>query len=195
LCHVEPAAFALIHEGKARPEFFRGVATVVCKLFNIVQPTRAYFGQKDVSQCILIQNMIKDLNMPVKVRVCETVRESDGLAMSSRNVYLTAIERNKADILYKALQAGSDACKINFSKVETLVSRESIIAAITQVLKSEPLVTNVEYVSAASPLNMKEMEYYNPSEGMVLSSAIRVGSVRLIDNLLVGAAKNVLLDA
>ena len=96
LCHVEPSRFSTILEGIARPQFFRGVATVVCKLFNIVQPDSAYFGQKDISQCILIRSMVHDLNMPVEVKVCPTMRESDGLAMSSRNVYLSPNERKAA---------------------------------------------------------------------------------------------------
>ena len=106
LCHVEPAAFSSILEGITRPEFFRGVATVVCKLFNIVQPTVAYFGQKDISQCILIDRMVKDLNIPVKIVVCETIRENDGLSMSSRNAYLLPEERKLANVLYRALKEG-----------------------------------------------------------------------------------------
>ncbi|RYY75775.1 pantoate--beta-alanine ligase [archaeon] len=106
LCHVEPSQFSAIREGLARPEFFRGVATVVCKLFNITQPTHAYFGQKDISQCILLLHMVRDLNMRVNVIICETMREHDGLAMSSRNAYLTSHERSHASVLYKALSAG-----------------------------------------------------------------------------------------
>lgn len=79
VCHIEPVSFNLIHEGVTRPEFFRGVATIVCKLFNIVQPTSAYFGQKDISQCLLLQCLVRDLNMPVQIKVVETVRESDGM--------------------------------------------------------------------------------------------------------------------
>ena len=93
LCHVEPTKFSSICEGRARPEFFRGVATVVAKLFNIVTPQAAYFGQKDVAQCILIKKMVDDLNFDVKIQICQTIREPDGLAFSSRNAYLTPEER------------------------------------------------------------------------------------------------------
>jgi len=183
LCHVEPAAFGLIHEGQARPEFFRGVATIVTKLFNIVQPTRAYFGQKDISQCILIARMVRDLNMPVDVRVCATMREADGLAMSSRNTYLTPDERPKASVLYRALSAGKRAAESG-----PAVRREEVIHAVTAALQAEPSISRVEYVSVACPHTMRELDTVSAA-GAVLSSAVRLGTVRLIDNLLVGAAE------
>ena len=184
LCHVEPAAFSHILEGVARPDFFRGVATVVTKLFNIVQPDRAYFGQKDISQCILIKRMVADLNFPIEIRVCETMREVDGLAMSSRNVYLTETERASANILYRALIAGKDACERSASSIP----RETIIRICEDVLRSEKLVSHVEYVSVASCEDMEEMAEYSPGLGLVLSAAVKVGNVRLIDNVLVGSA-------
>ena len=183
LCHVEPAAFGLIYEGQARPDFFRGVATIVTKLFNIVQPTNAYFGQKDISQCILISRMVADLNIPVTIRVCETMREADGLAMSSRNTYLTEDERPTASILYKALMAGKNTC------TSRAVSREAIIQAVTDVLKTQPAVSRIEYISVASHETMCELDTVTSTPGAVLSSAIRLGSVRLIDNVLVGQAE------
>ena len=195
LCHVEPAKFSDISEGLARPEFFRGVATVVCKLFNIVQPTYTFFGQKDISQCILIRRMVHNLNMPVNVTVCPTVRESDGLAMSSRNAYLTASERRVSSVLFKALTAAQVCCEAT-AATKRSVSRDEIIAAATKVLLEEPLVTKVEYVSVASHLDMKELDSYPAANGSlgscgggaVISSAIRIGNVRLIDNVLVGKA-------
>jgi pantoate--beta-alanine ligase len=187
---VEPAAFSQILEGKARPDFFRGVATIVCKLFNVIQPTSAYFGQKDISQCILIKRMVQDLNMPVNVRVCETKRDVDGLALSSRNVYLTPSERAVASILFKALSTGKDFCENS----STSVSRYELAQVCEKVLRSEPLVTHIEYISMASPIDMTEMESFTFGQGLVLSSAIRVGSVRLIDNLLVGAADKIIYD-
>ena len=187
LCHVEPAAFGLIYEGQARPEFFRGVATIVAKLFNIVQPTNAYFGQKDISQCILISRMVADLNIPVTIRVCETMREADGLAMSSRNTYLTSEERPKASVLYKALMAGKNRCSSG------AVSREEIIQAVNDVLATESAVSRVEYVSVASHETMCELDTISPIPGAVLSSAVRLGSVRLIDNVLVGQAETDIL--
>lgn len=185
LCHVEPTAFNSIYEGQARPEFFRGVATIVCKLFNIVLPTQSYFGQKDISQCILVKQMIRDLNMDTKVNIIETIRDIDGLALSSRNAYLSPEERKHSNILFKALAAGKELCE----KSSSPVSREAVTKAITAVLASEPLVTHTEYISIASHENMKELaEVDSKKVGAVLSSAVRVGKVRLIDNLLVGKA-------
>lgn len=191
LCHVEPARFSNIMEGIARPDFFRGVATVVCKLFNIVQPASAYFGQKDISQCILIQKMVRDLNMPVQVIICPTVREADGLAMSSRNAYLTASERPVADVLYRALMAGKEYCdQLTADGVE--VDTAAVERAVQSVLATEPMVSHVEYVSIASHTDMTELKtliaFEHKSAGAVISSAIRLGNVRLIDNVLVGRA-------
>lgn len=188
LCQVEAPAFNSILEGQARPEFFRGVATVVCKLFNIVNADRSYFGQKDISQCILVRRMVEDLNMRTKIVVCETMRDADGLAMSSRNAYLKPFEREKADILFKALSIGKALCE-----KKGMLSRESLSAEIMKVLKTEPLVTQVEYISIASHTDMKELSVANATNGVVLSSAIRLGAVRLIDNLLVGKAEKDIL--
>jgi pantoate--beta-alanine ligase len=190
LCHVEPAKFGQISEGLARPEFFRGVATVVCKLFNIVQPTYTFFGQKDISQCILIQRMVSDLNMPVNVKVNPTIREHDGLAMSSRNAYLTPNERPVCSVLYKALSQAKDYCDLT-STTKFPVTREEIIAVANAVLRAEPMVTRIEYVSVASHTDMMELSAYSAHEvgaGAVISAAIRIGNVRLIDNVLVGKA-------
>lgn len=188
LCHVEPSMFSNISEGIARPDFFRGVATIVCKLFNIVQPTIAYFGQKDISQCILVKSLVLDLNIPVKIQVCETVRHSDGLAMSSRNAYLTSNERLYANILYEALTMGKDMLS-NTNDNDTISSID-IKKVIENKLKSEKLVSNIEYISIASHIDMKELSHVSLSKGAVISSAIKLGSVRLIDNLLVGIANN-----
>lgn len=190
LCHVEPSAFSNILEGKARPEFFRGVATIVAKLFNIVECSTAYFGQKDISQCILIQKMVNDLNFNTKIKVIETIREADGLAMSSRNAYLTSQERAKAAILYKALSQGKEFCE----KQES-VSRDVIIDEINKVLLTEELVTRIEYVSIASHIDMTELNVVNREKGAVISAAIRIGNVRLIDNILVGDANRILSDS
>eukprot|EP01040_Poterioochromonas_malhamensis_P003541 gene3541-3782_t len=191
LVHVEPTAFNQIYEGKARPEFFRGVATIVCKLLNIILPTQSYFGQKDISQCILVKQMINDLNMNTKINIIETIRDIDGLALSSRNAYLTADERKHADVLYRALKAGKVLCE---HQPANAVPREAVIDAISKVLATEPLVSQVEYISIASHESMKELDQVNSRQsGAVLSSAIRLGKVRLIDNLLVGKAEKDIL--
>ena len=186
LCHVEPSDFSNISEGKARPDFFRGVATIVCKLFNIVQPTVTYFGQKDISQCILVKRMVEDLNIPVQIRICETLRESDGLAMSSRNTYLKPSERKVASILYRAL----DRAKVDYDGDSGgEIRREDLIKCVLDILQSESAVTQIEYISVASHVDMKELTIID-SRGAVISSAIRLGSVRLIDNVLIGNAAN-----
>lgn len=191
LCHVEPRAFSDILEGKARPDFFRGVATVVTKLFNIVQPTAAYFGQKDIAQCVLMQRMVRDLNIPVKIHVCETMREVDGLAMSSRNVYLKQSERKAAHVLYKGLSEALRLCERSTEGI----SREKVIEIIENVLLCEPLVEEIEYISVASTDSMRELGLVRArEEGAIISSAIRLGSVRLIDNVLVGRARYKILS-
>ncbi|CAM9719008.1 unnamed protein product [Chrysoparadoxa australica] len=99
--YVEPKGYEGISEGAARPGFFRGVATVVAKLFNVVQPAKAYFGQKDALQCVVIKRLVRDLNFPVDVVICPTGRESDGLALSSRNAYMNAEQRAAAPVVYR----------------------------------------------------------------------------------------------
>ncbi|MEI8309081.1 MAG: pantoate--beta-alanine ligase [Chloroflexales bacterium] len=172
---VLPAADEVL-EGAARPDHFRGVATVVCKLLNIVQPTMAYFGQKDAQQTVVVRQMVRDLNMPTEIVVAPTVREADGLAMSSRNSYLTPEQRAAATVLYRALTAAR----------ELLTSGErhgdALRQAMAGVLTSEPLA-RPEYVSVADPLTLRELAEVGP-RGALISLAVRVGAVRLIDNLL-----------
>ncbi len=166
-------------EGARRPGHFRGVATVVAKLFNIVQPTRAYFGQKDAQQTVVIRQMVRDLALPVEVVVAPTVREADGLALSSRNVYLSPEQRAAAPVLYRAL---SQAAKLHASGER---SAEALRAALRSVLAAEPLA-EVDYVSAADPLSLQELDVVDRG-GALLSLAVRIGKTRLIDNLLLEA--------
>jgi pantoate--beta-alanine ligase len=163
-------------EGAARPGHFVGVATVVCKLLNIVQPTRAYFGQKDAQQCVVVRQMARDLNLPVEIVVAPTVREADGLAMSSRNTYLTPEQRAAAPVLFRALSAA----RRRYESGER--DAEALRRAMRAVLAEEPLV-RPEYVSAADPLTLAELETVG-ERGALLSLAARLGSVRLIDNVL-----------
>jgi len=162
-------------EGAARPGHFRGVATVVAKLFNVFQPDRAYFGQKDAQQAVVIQQMVRDLNFPLEVVVCPIVREPDGLAMSSRNVYLTPEQRAAAPVLYRALCAARDAWLAGEHDGECLR------AIMRGVLAAEPLA-RPEYVSAADPTTLAELG--DCSRGVLLSLAVRIGKARLIDNML-----------
>ncbi|NJP05270.1 MAG: pantoate--beta-alanine ligase [Chloroflexaceae bacterium] len=172
--HVEQLTTML--EGRARPGFFRGVATVVCKLFNIIQPTHAYFGQKDAQQCVVVQQMVKDLNLPIQIIIGPTVREPDGLAMSSRNAYLSPTERTAATTLYRALQSAKELYVAGERNAESL--RQSI----QRVLAAEPLA-QPEYISAADPTTLDELETID-ERGVLLSLAVRIGPARLIDNIL-----------
>ncbi len=172
---VLPAADEVL-EGAARPDHFRGVATVVCKLLNIVQPTMAYFGQKDAQQTVVVRQMVRDLNMPTEIVVAPTVREADGLAMSSRNSYLTPEQRAAATVLYRALTAARELLTSGERRGDALRQ------AMAGVLTSEPLA-RPEYVSVADPLTLRELAEVGP-RGALISLAVRVGAVRLIDNLL-----------
>lgn len=164
-------------EGKSRPGHFRGVATIVAKLFNAFEPDRAYFGQKDAQQVAVIRRMARDLNFPVDIVVCPTVREPDGLARSSRNAYLTPEEREAATVLYRALAAARRQYEAG--------EREGIAlcAAMRSVIDSEPLAV-AEYVSASDPDTLCETESIDPGSGVLLSMAVRIGKTRLIDNML-----------
>jgi pantoate--beta-alanine ligase len=169
-------------EGASRPSHFRGVATVVAKLFNIVGAERAYFGQKDAQQTIVIKRMVQDLNIPIDIIICPTQREADGLALSSRNTYLDAEHRRAAPVLYRALCAAKDA----FDRGERDGDRlRSIMRAI---IEAEPLA-KLDYVSAANASTLQELSAPSPQpspngEGVLLSMAVRVGKPRLIDNFL-----------
>jgi pantoate--beta-alanine ligase len=162
-------------EGASRPGHFRGVATVVTKLFNILQPDRAYFGQKDAQQTVVIRRMVQDLNIPVEIVICPTVREPDGLAMSSRNTYLNPEERRAATALFRALQAAKARYEAGERDAERL--RE----AMREVIRAEPLA-RIDYVSVAHPETLQELERV---EGpALLSLAVYIGTTRLIDNLM-----------
>ena len=162
-------------EGAARPGHFRGVATVVTKLFNIVQPDRAYFGQKDAQQAVVIRRMVQDLNIPVEIVVCPTVREPDGLAMSSRNTYLNPEERRAATVLFRALQA----TKARYEQGER--DAERLREAMREVIQAEPLA-RLDYVSVADPETLQELD--RVEDRALLSLAVYIGKTRLIDNIL-----------
>jgi len=161
-------------EGKYRPGHFRGVATVVLKLFNVFMPDRAYFGQKDAQQVTVIRRMASDLNFAVDIVVSPTVREADGLALSSRNAYLNEDERRAAPVLYRALMAG----KTKFEAGEK--NAEVLRTVMLETLLTEPLA-NVQYVSIADPNTFKEL--LEVSDDAILSTAVIIGKTRLIDNI------------
>lgn len=173
---IEVGEVAAPLEGKCRPGHFRGVATVVAKLFNCFIPDRAYFGQKDAQQVAVLRRMAHDLDFPVDIVVCPTVREPDGLALSSRNAYLSPEERKAATVLYRALAAAKERYDQGERDAEVLRT------AMRSVVRSEPLAYE-QYVSAADPDTLCELQAVNRS--VLLSLAVRIGKARLIDNLLV----------
>jgi pantoate--beta-alanine ligase len=164
-------------EGSRRPGHFRGVATVVAKLFNVFQPDRAYFGQKDAQQVAVIRRMVADLSFPVDVVVCPTVREPDGLALSSRNAYLSPEERRAAPVLHRALLAARAA----FHSGERDAGR--LRAVLARTLAGEPLA-RPDYVSVADAGTLLEVE--RVTGPALVSIAARFGGTRLIDNVVLG---------
>ena len=164
-------------EGMARPGHFRGVATVVAKLFNIVQPDKAYFGQKDAQQLLVIKKMVADLDMKLEVIAVPTVREADGLAMSSRNTYLNARERKQAPVLYQSLLLAQKL----YAEGER--NAAAILKQMTKLINAQPLAT-IDYISIADAETLNELDELKPPA--LVSLAVRFGKTRLIDNVMVG---------
>jgi len=164
-------------EGVSRPGHFRGVATVVAKLFNIVQPDRAYFGQKDAQQLVVIKKMVAELNMNLEVVGVPTVREPDGLAMSSRNIYLNPEERKAALVLYQALTLAQKL----WSQGEK--DAQAIRQKMTGLIQKQPLA-NIDYISIADAETLDELDTVRPPA--IVSLAVKIGRTRLIDNVVVG---------
>jgi pantoate--beta-alanine ligase len=162
-------------EGASRPHHFEGVATVVAKLFHIIQPQRAYFGQKDAQQVVVLRRMVTDLNFPLELVVCPTVREADDLALSSRNAYLTPDQRRAAPVLYRALTAAADALWAGECRGRKL--RE----VMEQTVQAEPLA-RLDYASVADPDTLAELD--EVAESALFSLAVFIGQTRLIDNVI-----------
>ena len=158
--------------GISRPIHFKGVCTVVTKLFNIIQPTNAYFGEKDAQQLAIIRKMVYDLNFPVNIIGVPIVRESDGLAKSSRNTYLSKEERKAATILYKAIQMGKQTIKHG-------ASADSIINTMTEIINTEPLA-KIDYVSVVDANTMQPV--HEITSPVLVAIAVYIGFTRLIDN-------------
>ena len=174
---IVPGPTADRWEGAARPGHFTGVLTVVAKLFHLVEPDLAAFGRKDVQQATLIRQMVHDLDWPLTVVIVPTVREPDGLALSSRNAYLTPEERRRAVVLSASLRAAHEAFKAGARRAE------EVAAAIHGVLETEPALT-VEYVAVAEPVRLAPVETVDADT--VVALAARLGSTRLIDNIVLG---------
>src|SRR5687768_214372 len=174
---VEVDAMTRPLEGAMRPGHFRGVTTVVAKLFNGVQPHKAYFGQKDAQQAAVIRQMTRDLNFPVEIVVCPIIREPDGLAMSSRNVYLDPEQLQAATVLYRSLGTAKEAYESGERDAETLRQ------VMKDVIASEPLA-QVQYVSCADYDTLEELDTVKGKA--LLSMAVFIGKTRLIDNFVLG---------
>ncbi|MEE1305346.1 MAG: pantoate--beta-alanine ligase [Agathobacter sp.] len=162
--------------GLSRPVHFRGVCTVVNKLFNIVQPDRAYFGQKDAQQLAIIKHMVEDLNMDLEIVGCPIIREEDGLAKSSRNTYLSAEERQAALILSKSIMLGQKMIE------DGEKSAEAVVNAMCELINTEPLA-KIDYVKAVDGLTMQQIK--DVKSPMLVAIAVYIGNTRLIDNFMV----------
>lgn len=165
-------------EGRSRPGHFRGVTTVVAKLFHVTLPHVAVFGQKDAQQVVVVKKMVRDLNFTVEIVVVPTVREQDGLALSSRNVYLTPAERGEAPVLYRALQLGEQLLRAGG------VSCEAVRNMMRDLITSRSS-GDIDYVSIADADTLEEAQGISSGRPLLLSLAVRFGSTRLIDNLTV----------
>ena len=170
---VEVEAMTRPLEGAHRPGHFKGVTTIVAKLFNGVQPHKAYFGQKDAQQVAVIRQMTRDLNLPIEIVVCPIIREPDGLAMSSRNVYLDPDQRKAATVLYRSLNGAKELFDAGERDAEKLRGK------MKEVLESEPLA-EVQYVSCAHYDTLEELDIVKGKT--LLSMAVFIGKTRLIDN-------------
>lgn len=163
-------------EGSARPSHFQGVATVVAKLFNIIQPTRAYFGQKDAQQTVVLKQMVRDLNFNLEMVICPIVREADGLAMSSRNAYLSPEERQAATVLSQALRVAE-------TTYHTGERNGRVLRQLMQDTINQQPTARIDYVSVADPNTLLELDELGSS--VLFSTAVFFGKTRLIDNLLI----------
>ncbi len=172
--YVEETKLSQTLEGKFRPGHFRGVCTVVNKLFNIVQPDRAYFGEKDYQQLLVIKKMVQDLNMDIEIVGCPIVREADGLAKSSRNVYLSEEERRQATALYKSFLLAQKLVE------EGLTDAQKLRQEILNFLKQFPLIKKIDYVEIVDPQTLEPVKEIKGGERILI--AVRMPSARLIDN-------------
>ncbi len=167
--------------GRFRPGHFRGVATVCAKLFNIVSPDATYFGQKDAQQLVIIRRMVADLNIPVKIVGCPTVRAADGLALSSRNKYLSPGQRKDATCIYCSLQAARKMIKAGVTNPKT------ITATIRKIMNAADSLSGIDYVSIVDAETLENV--HRISGRVLIAVAARFGSTRLIDNIIVDAGK------
>ena len=174
--HVDVGRIGERLEGEHRAGHFQGVATVVCKLLTIVRPDRAYFGQKDAQQCLVVQRLNADLNLGAEIVVCPTIRDPDGLALSSRNVYLDAVEREAALSLFRSLQLAKELHQAGETDAAEIRSR------MRRLINEQPLAS-IDYISVADAENLSELETITGTA--LVSLAVRIGKTRLIDNVII----------
>ncbi len=175
---VQVEELSSVLEGTFRPTHFKGVTTIVLMLFNIVQPRTAYFGQKDAQQCIVIKRMVRDLHCKIDIVIVPTVREADGLAKSSRNVYLSPREREDAVVLFQALRKAEDMI------VQGERTARTIVGAMTQMINAKPNV-RIDYISIVDAQTLELLETLPTGAQVLIPLAVRFGATRLIDNALV----------
>ena len=174
--HIDVGRIGERLEGEHRAGHFHGVATVVCKLLTIVRPDRAYFGQKDAQQCLVVKRLNEDLNLGAEIVVCPTVRDPDGLALSSRNVYLSGTERKAALSLYKSLRLAQNLHRSGVTDAAEIRGR------MRRLINEQPLAA-IDYISVADAENLSELEIITGAT--LVSLAVRIGKTRLIDNVLI----------
>jgi pantoate--beta-alanine ligase len=167
--------------GAFRPVHFKGVATVVIKFFHIVKPIRAYFGQKDFQQTVVIKRMVRDLNMDIDIVICPTMRERDGLAMSSRNAHLDPTQRKASAVVYRALTEASGLVKSD------IIDLTHIIRVMKERILNEPSVSSIDYAGAYDPETLNDLSEIKGD--FLLAAAVRLGDTRIIDNILVNIKK------
>jgi pantoate--beta-alanine ligase len=178
LTYVEVDKLTKVLEGEFRPTHFRGVTTVVAKLFNITKPHIAVFGQKDAQQALIIKQMVRDLNFDIEIIVAPIVREPDGLAMSSRNVYLSDSERKDATVLYESLKLAEKLIE-NGER-----NSKNIILKMEELIKSKP-TAKIDYIAIVEPETLEKLETLSEGKEYLIALAVRIGSTRLIDNTIV----------
>jgi pantoate--beta-alanine ligase len=167
--------------GMFRPGHFKGVATVLTKLFHIVKPVRAYFGQKDFQQTVVVRRMVKDLNMDIDIVVCPTIRERDGLAMSSRNTYLDQGQREASSVIYRSLKQASELI------ISGIINANDIEKILRSKILQKPDVSCIDYAGIFNPDTLEEVSEIR--DDVLLSAAVKIGDIRLIDNILVKVKK------
>jgi pantoate--beta-alanine ligase len=181
--YVDTENITNILEGKIRPGHFKGVTTVCLKLFNIICPHFAVFGQKDAQQLAVIRKMVRDLNLPLKIIKGDTLREYDGLAMSSRNVYLSEEQRNDAPVLYKALRYAKRKISEGYNRDIDFLTHQ-----MYKLIKSRSSVTKIDYIAFNDNRNLKPVESFKnikKNTELMISIAVRFGKIRLIDNIVI----------